>query len=47
MSYLRVDVYEDTLVYRLKDEYTCSLDVIAEGRMVQGAQGLVAGLPRR
>ncbi len=41
------DVYEDTVVYRLKDEYTCSLTAIAEGRMVQGAQGLVAGLPRR
>ncbi len=41
------DVFEDTFVYRLEDDYTCALDVLAEGRMVQGAQGLVAGLPRR
>jgi len=41
------DVYEDTFVYRLEDNYTCSLDVLAKGKMVQGAQGLVAGLPPR
>jgi hypothetical protein len=41
------DVFQDTFVYRLEDDYTCSLDVLAAGKMVQGAQGLVAGLPRR
>jgi len=41
------DVFEDTFVYRLEDDYTCTLDVLAAGKMVQGAQGLAAGLPRR
>ena len=41
------DVFEDTFVYRLADDNTCSLDVLAQGKMVQGVQGLVAGLPRR
>jgi len=40
-------VFEDTFVYRLADDNTCSLDVLAQGKMVQGVQGLVAGLPRR
>jgi hypothetical protein len=41
------DVFEDTFVYRVRDDYTCALEPLAEGKMVQGAQGLAIGLPRR
>jgi hypothetical protein len=41
------DLFEDTSVYRMADDYTCALDILADGKMVQGAQGLAAGLPRR
>jgi len=41
------DLFGDTFVYRMTDDYTCSLDVLADGKMVQGEQGLAAGLPAR
>ncbi len=41
------DLFDDTFIYKLRDDRTCSLDVIGRGKMVQGAQGLAAGLPRR